>query len=155
AGRGPAAASRIRHAAIHGRRKSEPFMFDLIAAGQQVMLLIMAFVFMAIGALLLGYDIHTRFWGVRVTGTIVGVRETRPNMYHTVYQYSAPSGESLEATSSSGSSTMRGRETGRRVPLFTFANRPTEVCEAGVPIAGLFGALFFAVGVWPLYAALT
>jgi hypothetical protein len=29
------------------------------------------------------------------------------------------------------------------------------VCEAGVPIAGLFGAFFFAAGLWPLRTALT
>jgi hypothetical protein len=41
------------------------------------------------------------------------------------------------------------------VEIFTFPGRPEEVCEAGVPIAGLFGAFFFVVGLWPLHTALT
>jgi hypothetical protein len=130
-------------------------MFDLIATVQQVMLLLMALVFMAVGGLLLGYEIRTRVRGRRVTGTVVGVREKKPNVYHSVYRYTLPSGEEVEATSNTGSGLTRGRETGRRVQLFTFADRPNEVSEAGVPLAGLFGGVFFAIGLWPLHVALT
>src|SRR5689334_359945 len=130
-------------------------MFDLIATVQQVMLLLMAVAFMAVGGLLIGYEIRTRVRGLRVTGTIVGVREKKPHVYHSVYRYTLPSGEEIEATSNTGSGFTRGRETGRRVQLFTFADRPNEVCEAGMPIAGLFGAVFFAIGLWPLHVALT
>ena len=130
-------------------------MFDLFATGNQVMLLVMALAFMGLGGLLLGFEIRARVWGIRVTGTVVGVRETKPNMYYSVYSYTLPTGESIEATSSTGSNSKRGRETGRRVELFTFADRPDDVSEAGVPIAGLFGGLFFAVGLWPLHTALT
>jgi Protein of unknown function (DUF3592) len=139
----------------HRRGQNAARMFDLFAAAQQAMLLVMALVFMGVGGLLLGYEIRRRVRGLRVMGTIVGVRETRPNNYRTVYEYSLPSGQGVEATSSYGSSSLRGRDTGRRVPLFTFADRPDQVSEAGVPIAGLFGGVFFAVGLWPLHAALT
>jgi uncharacterized protein DUF3592 len=139
----------------HTAADVELLMFDLIATVQQVMLLIMAIAFMAIGGLLIGYDIHARVRGLRVTGTIVGVREKRPKVYHNVYRYTLPSGESVEATSNKGSGFTRGRETGRRVQLFTSVARPNEAWEAGVPIAASFGAFFFAAGLWPLHSALT
>jgi hypothetical protein len=133
-------------------------MFDLLAQGasayNQVMLLVMALAFMGIGGFLLGYEIHWRLRALHVTGTVIGVRETKPSMYRNVYEYSLPgSTETLEATSNIGSNSARGRETGRHVELLVLSDRPERVSEASTWIAGAFGAVFFSVGFWPLHAA--
>jgi len=132
------------------------FIFQGASAYDQVMLIVMALVFMGVGGFLLGYEINWHLRALRVMGTIVGVRETKPNMYRNVYQYSLPgSSEILEATSNTGSNSARGRETGRRVELLVFADRPEQVSEARTVVAAVFGAVFFLIGLWPLHKALT
>jgi hypothetical protein len=130
-------------------------MFELFSAYSQAGLLLMAAVCLGLGGLLLAHEVHWRLRATHVVGTIVGVREIKPSMYSTVYRYSLPSGQSCEATSSIGSNVMRGRDTGRRVPLLVFPDRPDRVSEATSTIAGIFGVVFVLVGLWPLHAALS
>jgi hypothetical protein len=134
-------------------------MFDLFFEGaiafEQVMLLVAGLLCMGLGGLLVGYEIHRRLRGVRVTGTVIGVRESKPGMYQNVYRYMLPTGEMHEGTSDVGSNSTSGRHTGRTVELLVLADRPERVSEAGSYIAGAFGALLLTGGLWPLYIAMT
>lgn len=130
-------------------------MFDLLTAYNQAMLLLLAAACIAVGGLLLGLELMWRIMAVRVSGTIIGVRETKPNIFRTVYRFVLPSGQSCEATSSIGSNRTKGRDTGRTVPLLVFPHRPDEVSEAGSVIAGVSGAVFILGAFWPLHAALS
>jgi hypothetical protein len=130
-------------------------MFELFSAYAQAAQLLVAAVCFGLGALLLWHEVHWRIRATHVVGTIVGVREIEPNMLSTVYRYYLPSGQSCEATSSIGSNSTKGRETGRSVPLLVFPDRPDRVSEATSKLAGIFGAFFCLVGLWPLHAALS
>ncbi len=134
-------------------------MFDLLIQGtsafNQAILILAGLICVGLGAVLLGHEIYWRLRALRVQGTIVGVREKGKGMFHSVYRYSLPSGESVEATSTEGSSSTRGRETGKPVELLLFANKPDDVSEARSVIAEVVGAVFILAGLWPLHTALT
>lgn len=130
-------------------------MFELFSAYSQAAQLLMAAVCLGLGGLLLAHEVHWRLRATHVVGTVVGVREMKPNMFSTVYRYVLPTGQSSEATSSIGSNSTKGRDTGRTVPLLVFPDRPDRVSEAGSIVAGIFGAFFALVGLWPLHAALS
>lgn len=127
-------------------------MFDLIfhsmAAFQQVGMLLAGAICFGIGALIIGNALYWRLRAVRVEGTIVGVRN-RGGYYYPVYRYMLPSGEERESTSSSGSGSAKGMDTGQAVRLMVFADKPDEAQPAGsflYPVVGLFflvpGAVF-------------
>src|SRR5262245_13694753 len=99
-------------------------MFELLSAYYQAGLLLMAAVCLGLGGLLLAHEVHWHLRATHVVGTIVGVREVKPNTYSTVYSYSLPTGQSCQATSSNGSNITKGRETGRTVSLLVFPDRP-------------------------------
>jgi hypothetical protein len=128
--------------------------FEGAIAFEQVMLLVAGLLCMGLGGLLVGYEVHRRLRGVRVTGTVIGVRESKPHMYQNVYRYMLPTGEMHEGTSDVGSNSTSGRHTGRTVELLVFPERPERVSEAGSYIAGAFGALLLLGGLWPLYIAM-
>ena len=129
-------------------------MFELFSAYNQALLLLAAAACLSLGGLLLAHELHGRLRAARVSGTIVGVRETKPNMFRTVYRYTLPAGQSFEATSSIGSNGTKGRDTGRSVQLLVFPDQPEQVSEARSGLAGIVGAVFVVVGIWPLHAAL-
>jgi hypothetical protein len=87
-------------------------MFGLVAQGlaalNQVGLLLAALVCGGIGALFVGNAAYWRLHAIRVQGEVIGVRQGG-KCYNTVYRYTLPSGESHEATSREGSSSLRGR----------------------------------------------
>lgn len=130
-------------------------MFELFSAYSQAGLLLMAAVCLGLGGLLLAHEVHWRIWATHVVGTIVGVREMKPNMFSTVYRYYLPAGQSCEATSNIGSNSTKRRDTGRSVALLVFPDKPERVSEAGSWLAGIFGTFFVLVGLWPLHAALS
>jgi hypothetical protein len=134
-------------------------MFDLFFEGaiafEQAMMLVAGLLCVGLGGLLVGYEVHRRVRGIRVTGTVIGVREEKPDMYRNVYRYMLPSGEWHEGTCDVGSNSTSGRNTGRSVELLVLADSPERVSEARNVIAGAFGALLLLGGLWPLYAALT
>jgi Protein of unknown function (DUF3592) len=129
-------------------------MFELFSAYNQALLLLAAAACLSLGGLLLAHELHWRLRAARVSGTVIGVRETKPNMFRTVYRYTLPAGQSFEATSSIGSSGTKGRDAGRSVQLLMFPDQPEQVSEASSALAGIIGAVFVLVGIWPLQAAL-
>ena len=112
----------------------------------------------AVGGLLVGNAIYWRLHAVRVQGQVIGVRRNG-NCLNAVYRYDSPAGETLEATSLEGSSSSRGKETGRQVPLWVIPEKPNEAQEADnhlFSIVGMvflgFGGALFSVGAtaWPI-----
>lgn len=134
-------------------------MFDLISLGAfsyyQAMLILAALFCCGAGALLIAHELHWRLHALRVAGTVIGVRETKPGMFSSVYSYVLPPGTLTEGTSDISSNTPRGRETGRDVQLMVFADRPDKVVEAGSFTFLVVGMLLLLAGAWPMYEALS
>jgi hypothetical protein len=105
-----------------------------------------ALVFGGVGLLLVGSAIYWRLHAAPVQGEVIGVRRNR-NRLNAVYRYNSPAGESFEATSIKGSNSVRGKETGRVVPLWVIPERPDEVQERGNHFFTLLGLVFLGSGV--------
>jgi hypothetical protein len=133
-------------------------MFNLIADGMQaynqVGLFIGALICLAIGCFLLGYSLYQRTHALRVMGTIIGVI-CSDSMFRPVYRYTSPDGQSHVAKSDMNSSWVRGKETGRVVPLIISGSNPAEAQEANSYLLDMVGLVFFACGIWLGYIALT
>ncbi len=133
-------------------------MFDLIFSGlqayNQVGMFIGALFCLGIGGLLLGYSLYWRVHAMRVSGTIIGVLSENSSWFP-VYRYQSPDGDWHEAKSDSGSSSSRGKETGRVVPLMISAHNPCEAREAGDYLFDIFGFAFLIPGLWLGYTTLT
>ena len=121
-------------------------MFDLVfsafSALNQVATFLGALLCCGLGGLLVGNAVYWRRHAVRVQGEVIGVRRNG-NFLNAVYRYQTPAGETIEAASVQGSSSPRGKETGRIVPLWVIPEKPHEVQEAG----GVTGHVFTVVGV--------
>jgi hypothetical protein len=77
-----------------------------------------------------------------VTGTIIGVT-LNDGMFGTVYRYTLPDGQSHVAKSQVHSSWVRGKETGRVVPIMVSAQNPNQAREANSYLFDVVGLLFF------------
>jgi len=106
-----------------------------------------------LGGLLVGDAIYWRLHAVRVQGEVVGVRRNG-NCFNSVYRYTSAEGATIEATSLEGSSSVRGRETGRQVPLWVIPEKPDQVQEAGNHVFTLVGLVLLCVGVVFFWVAL-
>jgi len=133
-------------------------MFDLIASGiqafNQVGMFAAATICLAIGGLILGDSLYWRLYALRVTGTVIGV-VPNGNTYTPVYRYTGPDGRSHEARSNSGSSSVKGKETGRVVHLMVAPHNPGLACESGAYLFYAIGTAFLVPGIWLGYTALT
>jgi hypothetical protein len=133
-------------------------MFDLVfgtlTALNQVATFVGALIFWGLGGLLVGNAIYWRRHAVRVQGEVIGVRRNG-NCLNAVYRYVSPSGETLEATSLEGSSSVRGKETGSMVPLWVIPEKPNEVQEAGNHVFTVVGVLLLGAGVALFWVGVT
>jgi hypothetical protein len=118
-----------------------------------VIVLIFALSCAGIGALVLGSAVYWRLRALRVPGVIVGVRGR--GVYRVVYRYTLPSGESHEAASTQGSSSVAGLTTGATVPLRVLAGRPDQVEEARSHVWTWIGVLCLAGSAWAFHLAVT
>jgi predicted RND superfamily exporter protein len=75
---------------------------------------------------------------LRVQGTVVGVRE-KSGSYTPVYRYMLPSGDTFEATSNTGSSLTKGKETHSTAALMVFQEDPLTVCPVNSYAAAIIG----------------
>ena len=121
-------------------------VFSTLAAFKQVATFIAGLVCWGLGGLLLGNAVYWRLHAQRVQGEVIGVRRAG-NCLNAVYRYVSPAGETVEATSLEGSSSTRGKETGRRVPLWVIPEKPQEVQEAGNHVFTIIGVLLLGAGV--------
>ncbi len=120
-------------------------LFSAVSALNQVTVFAGALFCWGIGALLVGNAIYWRLHALRVEGEVIGVRRSG-NSFTSVYRYASPGGQTCEATSLEGSSRMRGRETGRVVPLWVMPGKPNEVQEVGNHLFSIIGAALLAMG---------
>lgn len=124
-------------------------MFQLIFSALSAMNQLAAFagglVCWGLGGLLVGNAIYWRLHAVRVEGEVVGVRRNG-NCLSSVYRYTSAAGATIEATSLEGSSSVRGRETGRRVSLWVIPEKPDQVQETGNHVFTLIGLVLLGVG---------
>ena len=133
-------------------------MFDLLASAisafNQVGVFIGALVCWGFGGLLVGNAVYWRVHALRVQGQVIGVRRDG-NCFNSVYRYDSPTGETFEATSREGSNSLRGRETGRVVPLWVIPEKPLEVQEAGDYAMTVIGVVLLGFGVGLFWFAAT
>jgi hypothetical protein len=133
-------------------------MFDLVfsamSALNQVATFMGALMFWGLGGLLVGNAIYWRMHAVRVQGEVIGVRRDG-SCLNAVYRYDSPAGETFEATSLEGSSSVRGKETGTVVPLWVIPEKPHEVQEARNHIFTVVGVVLLGAGVALFWVAVT
>jgi hypothetical protein len=138
--------------------RKEMAVFDfLVGAGQaynQVGMFIGAIICLGLGGLVLGNSLYWRIHALRVSGTIIGVIN-KNGLYAPVYRYATQDGQTHVAKSDTSSGSVRGKETGRVVPLMISAHNPTEAQEAGSHLLDIIGLVLIVPGVWLGYTALT
>jgi hypothetical protein len=130
------------------------FIADGIQAYNQAGLFLGAMVCLGLGGLILGNSLYWRMHALRAAGTVIGVID-KGGTYVPVYRYTLPDGQSHEAKSDTGSSSARGKETGRIVPLLICAHDPTRAREAGNHWFDVIGLVLLLPGVILAYTALT
>src|SRR5204862_7546903 len=105
-----------------------------------------ALVCWGLAGVLVGNAIYWRRQAARGQGEVVGVRRNGDGL-NSVYRYVSAAGETREATSLEGSSSVRGKETGTTVPLWVIPEKPNEVQEAGNHVFTVVGVLLLGAGV--------
>ncbi len=121
-------------------------VFGALSALNQVAVFAGGLVCWGLGGLLLGNAIYWRVHALRVQGEVIGVRRNGSSL-NSVYRYLSPAGATIEATSLEGSSSTRGRETGRLVSLWVLPAKPHEVQEAGSHVFTVVGVVLLGAGV--------
>jgi len=131
-------------------------LFDLFASAteayQQVGLFLGALICLGLGGLLLGNALYWRLHALRATGTIIGVIP-QGGTYLPVYRYTLPDGQSHEAKSDTGSSSVAGKQTGRVVKLLISAHDPTSARPADSHLFDILGLALLVPGAVLAYIA--
>jgi hypothetical protein len=130
------------------------FVAEIIQAYNQVGLFIGSIICLGIGGFILGDALYWRVHALRASGTIIGVI-AKNGVYTPVYRYALQNGQTHVAKSNTGSGLVRGKETGRVVPLMISAHNPTEAQEANNYLFDIIGLVFFVPGIWLGYTAIT
>ena len=130
------------------------FIFESAQAYNQVGIFIGALLLLGIGGLILGSTFYWHVHALRASGTIIGVIANN-GTYNPVYRYVLQDGQTHIAKSNTGSSSVRGKETGRVVPLMISAHNPTDAQAADSHLWDIIGIALFALGIGLAYIALT
>jgi Protein of unknown function (DUF3592) len=139
---------------VRQENKMFHFLAESMQAYNQAGLFIGALICLSIGGFVLGNEFYWRVHALRTSGTIIGVL-AKDGVYTPVYRYALQGGQTLLAKSDVGSNSVRGKETGRIVPLMISAHNPSEAREANGYFFDIIGVIFFLPGVWLGYTALT
>jgi Protein of unknown function (DUF3592) len=107
-----------------------------------------------LGSAILYSIAYWRRRGQRVEGVIIGIRR-RGAYFHSVFRYVLPSGEWREATSVQGSSSLKGRTTGRRRELRVMADHPGEARESAGAVTWTLALALILGGGWLTYYSVT
>jgi uncharacterized protein DUF3592 len=133
-------------------------VFDLFVSGiqayNQVVMFVAALICLGIGGLILGNSLYWRVHALRASGTVIGVIASG-NTYAPVYRYTLPDGQTHVAKSDTASGWLRGKETGRVVPLMISAHNPNEARERRSYLAECMACVFLVPGLWLAYIAVT
>jgi hypothetical protein len=130
------------------------FIFSSVQAYNQVGLFLGALFCLGLGGLILGNDLYWRLHALRASGVIIGVI-TKKGMYAPVYRYTLPDGQTHEAQSDTSSGSIRGKETGRVVPLMISAHNPTQARVANNYLFDFIGLIMLVPGLVLGYVAVT
>jgi len=122
-----------------------------IAAFKQIMMFVMALFFAALGGVVLGNALYWWARARRIQGELIGVRQDG-GYFHSVFRYSL-AGQSYEATSDQGSTSLPGPDTGAIVPLLIIPGNFAVAEEARSHVWTLVGALSAALGAWLFHVA--
>lgn len=129
--------------------------FGVFSALGQAIFMVVGFIFALLGVLILVDDLRWRSKATRVKARIKSLKaetwkgENQSEIYYPVYEYTARNGELTEAVSDSGSSSLRGKEPGRRTYIYIMPDEPRKARTPG--IGGILVALFVvAIGAAPL-----
>lgn len=109
---------------------------------------------MLVGVAVLYSILSWRMRGQRLVGELIGVRE-HDRYFHNVFRYVGTDGAPYEATSLQGSTSLRHRNTGRRMRIEVMRDRPTEAREAAEPVSWAVGTGFCVGGAWLVWYAVT
>jgi hypothetical protein len=129
------------------------FFVGAIQAYEQVGMFIGAIVCLGLGGLILGNSLYWHLHALRARGTVIGVIASGGS-YTPVYRYTLRDGQTHVAKSNTSSGLVRGKETGRIVPLMISAHNPNEAQEANSYLIDIFGLVLMVPGVWLGYTAL-
>jgi hypothetical protein len=129
--------------------------FNSIQAYNQIGLFVGALMCLGIGGLVLGATLYKRMHAIRATGTIIGVISKSGSMFTPVYRYTLPDGQTHEAKSDTSSGWVRGKETGRVVPLMISIHNPNDAQEADSYLGEIVGIVLIAPGLFLGYFAIT
>lgn len=118
--------------------------FDAMTAFHQAVYLSAGLVLSLLGGAIVLFGLHTYLRALRVPAIITGVRQSG-RMFYAVYRYMMPTGEVYETVSDTGSSIIKGKETGREVTIYVFPDEPTSIRS---DLRGIFliGFIFFIPG---------
>jgi hypothetical protein len=130
------------------------FFVGAMQAYEQVGMFIGAVVCLGLGGLILGNSLYWHLHALRACGTVIGVIDSGGS-YTPVYRYTLPDGQTHVAKSDTSSSLVRGKETGRVVPLMICAHNPNEAQEANSYLIDIVGLVLIVPGVWFGYTAFT
>lgn len=122
--------------------------FDAMMAFHQAAFLLGGGLIALIGAAILLHVLHSFLRAERVPALITGVRRSG-NMFYPVYKYMMPNGDVFETVSDSGSSFVKGKETGREVTLYVFPEDPLDIrsdLRGGI----IVGLVFLVPGIFLL-----
>ena len=122
-----------------------------ISALQQGGLLLAGGFLTLIGGFIVINNLHWQMYAGRVPAIITGVRRDG-RIFYPVFRYTAPAGDTAEVVSDSGSTFLRGKDTGRAVVLRAFADDPQNIRS---DLRGNFfiGLLFLLPGLLLLYVS--
>lgn len=129
------------------------FFFNGMMAFQQAAMILGGGICFLIGVGILGNGLYWRLKAERVEATIVGIRK-KDIYYYPVYRYMLKNGEQRESTSSTGTNSMRGMETGKTVRLMVFPDKPEEARPAASILYLILGLFFLGPGLLFLKIAL-
>ncbi|MEZ0224960.1 MAG: DUF3592 domain-containing protein [Alphaproteobacteria bacterium] len=132
-------------------------MFDLFFNGmmafQQAAMILGGGLCFLIGAGILSNGLYWRLKAERVEATIIGIRK-KDIYYYPVYRYTLQNGETRDSTSSTGTNSMRGMETGKTLRLMVFPDKPEEARPAASILYLIVGLFFLGPGILFLKIAL-
>lgn len=129
--------------------------FNLAEAFMQAVMMGFGCILLLIGLVMVWGDLHWYINGKSAPAEVVGVREKK-GIYFNVYRYMHPdTGETIEATSSSGSSLKAGRETGHRETIWFMENDRQNVTARGFPWLIPFGLAFLTGAFFMLRVAVS